>query len=49
MYGGVRMLSRGNDGSILVGTVNNCILQGGPDIELKPVVQVRNALLTILL
>ncbi|XP_056020756.1 echinoderm microtubule-associated protein-like 2 isoform X5 [Ostrea edulis] len=38
-YGGVRMLSQGKGGMILVGTTRNCILQGTVDLQLNPIVQ----------
>lgn len=40
-YGGVRMLSQGKGGMILVGTTRNCILQGTVDLQLNPIVQVQ--------
>ncbi|OWF36267.1 echinoderm microtubule-associated protein-like 2 isoform X2 [Mizuhopecten yessoensis] len=38
-FGGVRMLSQGKGGMLLVGTTRNCILQGTIDLKLDPVVQ----------
>ncbi|XP_069116291.1 echinoderm microtubule-associated protein-like 2 isoform X5 [Argopecten irradians] len=39
VFGGVRMLSQGKGGMVLVGTTRNCILQGTIDLKLEPVVQ----------
>ncbi|KAK3093743.1 hypothetical protein FSP39_019600 [Pinctada imbricata] len=39
VYGGVRMLSQGHGGMVLVGTTRNCILKGSVDLEIEPVVQ----------